>query len=49
MKFIVKEDSLKELQKSLGYASVNAVKMAKYRCKQKLVKYYKMELKNVTL
>ena len=37
MRFIVEKERLKSLQESMGFASVDAVKMAKYRCKKKLV------------
>ncbi|MCB0642122.1 MAG: sigma-70 family RNA polymerase sigma factor [Phaeodactylibacter sp.] len=37
LRFIVEKERLKDLAQSLGYPSVDAVKMAKYRCKEKLV------------
>ncbi|MEM1319363.1 MAG: sigma-70 family RNA polymerase sigma factor [Bacteroidota bacterium] len=41
LRFIVEKKRLKDLQQSLGYVSVDAIKMAKMRCKKSLVKYYK--------
>lgn len=41
MKFIVEKQRLTELQKSMGFVSVDAIKMAKMRCKKSLVKYYR--------
>jgi len=41
LQFIVEKQRLKDLQQSLGFISVDAIKMAKLRCKKSLVKYYK--------
>ncbi len=41
LKFIVEKTRLKELQKTMGFVSTDAIKMAKMRCKKSLVKYYK--------
>ena len=41
LQFIVEKQRLKNLQQSLGFISVDAIKMAKLRCKKSLVKYYK--------
>ena len=44
-KFIVEKQRMKTLQQSLGYPSANAVKMAKLRCKKKLITFFEEELK----
>jgi len=38
---IVYKVRLKQLREKLGFVSVDAVKMAKHRCKKTLIKYYK--------
>lgn len=44
METIVYKVSLKKLQEELGYASYNAVKVAKHQCKKSLIrKYWKLE------
>ena len=40
-KFIVEKMRLKAIQEALGFPSVDAVKMRKYRCKKNLVKAFK--------
>lgn len=49
MQFIVHKTRLKTLQQKLGFASPDAVKTAKYRCKKKLVDLFQGELERVTL
>ncbi len=44
IKSVVEKVRLKELQQVLGFPTVDAVKMAKYRCKKKLVDYFKKEM-----
>ena len=41
--FIVEKVRLKDLQQQLGYSSADAVKMAKYRCKKNLVRFFKQQ------